>query len=43
MARPVLGEDHIHPAIRHVVASQHHDIIEEVQKAVAAGANSNSR
>ena len=36
MARPVLHEDHIHPAIRQVVASHHHDIIEEVQKAVAA-------
>jgi glutaredoxin-related protein len=36
MARPVLNEDHIHPAIRHTVASQHGDIIREVQGAIAA-------
>ena len=36
MARPVLGEDHIHPAIRQAVATHHQDIIGEVQAAIAA-------
>lgn len=36
MLRPVLSEDHVHPAIRHVVASHYGDIIAEVQAAIAA-------
>ena len=35
MARPVLGEDHIHQAIRQVVATHHQSIITEVQAAIA--------
>ncbi|MEY3124979.1 MAG: hypothetical protein RLZZ573_1499 [Pseudomonadota bacterium] len=36
MPRPVLSEDHIHPAIRERLATQHQDIVGEVQAAVAA-------
>ena len=36
MSRPILSEDHVHPAIREKLASNHLDIIEEVQAAVAA-------
>lgn len=36
MNRPILGEDCIHSAIRQVIANHHHDIIEEVQAAIAA-------
>ncbi|MEY3445818.1 MAG: hypothetical protein RIR45_573 [Pseudomonadota bacterium] len=36
MPRPVLSEDHIHPAIRERLATQHQDIVAEVQAAVAA-------
>jgi len=35
MSRPVLAEDHIHPAIRQAVATHHQDIIKEVQAAIA--------
>jgi monothiol glutaredoxin len=35
MARPVLEEDKIHPAIREQVTSYKSDIVEEVQRAVA--------
>lgn len=38
MPRPVLDEDHIHPAIRDEVASRHADIVGEVQAAIAAHA-----
>ncbi len=38
MNRPILGEDCIHSAIRQVIANHHHDIIEEVQAAIAADA-----
>ena len=34
MARPILDEAHIHPAIREKVASHQHDIVREVQDAV---------
>jgi glutaredoxin-related protein len=33
MPRPILDEDHIHPAVRERVARHHHDIVEEVQAA----------
>ncbi|MEQ1517525.1 MAG: glutaredoxin domain-containing protein [Usitatibacteraceae bacterium] len=36
MSRPILDENHIHPAIREKIASHHVDIVEEVQKAIAA-------
>lgn len=36
MAREVLGEDRIHPAIRDKVAGHHADIVKEVQAAIAA-------
>jgi monothiol glutaredoxin len=36
MARPVLDEANLHPAIREFVASRHSDIVGEVQAAVAA-------
>jgi monothiol glutaredoxin len=36
MARSVLDESHIHPAIRDTVASHHADIVREVQAAIAA-------
>jgi glutaredoxin-related protein len=35
MARPVLEEDKIHPALREQVSAYSSDIIEEVQRAVA--------
>lgn len=35
MARSILPEEQIHPAIRHNVASHHADIVEEVQAAIA--------
>lgn len=38
MPRPILGLDRLHPAIREQVASLHHDIVAEVQAAVAAHA-----
>jgi glutaredoxin-related protein len=38
MARPVLAESSIHPAIRNRIATQHQDIVKEVQDAVAAHA-----
>jgi glutaredoxin-related protein len=38
MPRPVLDESRIHPAIRERIATQHLDIIKEVQAAVAANA-----
>jgi glutaredoxin-related protein len=34
--RHVLPEDRIHPAVRDKVASHHRDLVDEVQKAVAA-------
>ena len=36
MSRPVLDDAHIHPAIRHAVATHHSAIVREVQAAVAA-------
>jgi glutaredoxin-related protein len=36
MQRPLLPEDRIDPAIRDVIASNHRDIIDEVEAAVAA-------
>jgi monothiol glutaredoxin len=36
MARPVLDEAQIHPAIRQRIASRHADIVEEVRAAAAA-------
>jgi glutaredoxin-related protein len=36
MARNVLAETHIHPAIRDAVANFHTDIVREVQAAIAA-------
>jgi monothiol glutaredoxin len=38
MNRPVLDEQHIHPAIRDQVAGHHADIVREVQAAIAANA-----
>jgi glutaredoxin-related protein len=38
MPRFVLSEDQIHPAIRERVATQHQDIVKEVQAAVASNA-----
>jgi len=38
MTRPVLDEQHIHPAIRDQVAGHHADIVREVQAAIAANA-----
>lgn len=36
--RPVLDEQHIHPAVRDKVATHHADIVKEVQDAIAANA-----
>ena len=36
MARSILDESHIHPAIRETVATHHADIVREVQAAIAA-------
>lgn len=36
MSRPVLDENHIHPAIREKVASHHQSIVSEVREAMAA-------
>lgn len=36
MPRHILPEDQIHPAIRDKVATNHRDIVEEVQAAIAA-------
>ncbi len=36
MTRPILDEQHIHPAIRDKVAGHHADIVREVQAAIAA-------
>jgi monothiol glutaredoxin len=36
MTRPILDEQHIHPAIREKVAGLHADIVREVQAAIAA-------
>ena len=38
MARPILAEERIHPAIRESVAGYHADIVREVETAVAANA-----
>ena len=38
MPRPVVDEAHLHPAIRERVAQHEHDIVQEVQAAVAAHA-----
>jgi glutaredoxin-related protein len=35
MQRPVLDEQHIHPAIRERVARHHHAIVDEVRAAIA--------
>lgn len=36
MARPILDESHIHPAIRDTVANSRQQLVQEVQAAVAA-------
>ena len=36
MARPILDESHIHPAIREKIATHQQDIVREVQTAIAA-------
>lgn len=36
MARPLLPEERVDPAIRDVIASNHRDIIDEVERAVVA-------
>ena len=36
MARPLLTEDRVDPAIREVIANNHRDIVDEVEGAVAA-------
>jgi monothiol glutaredoxin len=36
MPRPILSEERLHPGIRQRVAALHADIVEEVQRAVAA-------
>jgi glutaredoxin-related protein len=36
MVRPLLPEDRVDPAIRDVIASNHRDIVDEVEAAVAA-------
>ena len=36
MARSILDEEHIHPAIRETVAGHHADIVREVQSAIAS-------
>ena len=36
MARPILDEAHIHPAIREKIATHQQDIVREVQAAIAA-------
>lgn len=36
MNRPILDDAHVHPAIRDVIAATHADIVQEVQRAVAA-------
>jgi glutaredoxin-related protein len=36
MTRHLLPEDRIHPSIRDKIAESHHDIIEEVEAAIAA-------
>ena len=38
MPRPILDEQHIHPAIRDKVAGHHADIVREVQAAITANA-----
>ena len=38
MAREVLGEDRVHPAIRDKLARYHADIVKEVRDAIAANA-----
>ncbi len=38
MSRPILDEQHIHPAIRDKVAGHHADIVREVQAAIVANA-----
>lgn len=38
MKRPLLSEDRIDPAIRDVIASNHRDIIDEVESAIADNA-----
>ena len=38
MPRPILDEDHIHPAIRDKIAANRVDIVREVQATIAANA-----
>ncbi len=38
MPRPILDEDHIHPAVRDKVAGSHADVVQEVRDAVAGNA-----
>ncbi len=35
MPRHILTEDRIHPAVRDVIAQNHRDLVDEIQKAVA--------
>jgi len=35
MPRPILSEDCIHPAIRERIATNHEDVVREVQRAIA--------
>jgi monothiol glutaredoxin len=35
MTRPILAEDHIHPAIRQAISERNADIVREVQGAIA--------
>lgn len=36
MARAILNESDIHPAIRNAVATHHHEVVDEVKAAIAA-------
>jgi glutaredoxin-related protein len=36
MTRPLLDPARVHPAIRDAIANQHHDLIDEVEAAIAA-------
>lgn len=38
MPRPILDEDHIHPAVRERIARHHAAVVDEVQRAVATHA-----
>ena len=36
MPRPVLDSEHVHPNIRDTIATYQHDLVDEVQRAIAA-------